>query len=199
MESSGRGGLTRKEMLKLSALGGAALVLPIQRVAQTQLSISNRIPESRLPRPFQVPLRVPPVLRPYRRNSKLNIDYYTLTMKASRVQILPDGPKTYIFGYNGITPGPTILEQRGRRCVVRQINRLPQRHPYLGYECTTSVHLHGSDSAPQFDGWANDTTRPGFYKDYRYPDDQAARALWYHDHAVHHTAQNSYMGCAANY
>ncbi len=46
MEGPGSGGLTRKEMLKLSALGGAALVLPIQRVAQTQLSIDDRMPES---------------------------------------------------------------------------------------------------------------------------------------------------------
>ena len=199
MEGPGSGGLTRKEMLKLSALGGAALVLPIQRVAQTQLSIDDRMPESRLPRPFQVPFQYPKVLKPVRIDRKKNIDYYRITMKANRVPILPDGPKTYIFGYNGLTPGPTIIESKGTRSVVRQINRLPKTHPYLGYECTTSVHLHGSDSAPQYDGWANDTTRPGYYKDYHYPDDQAARPLWYHDHAVHHTAQNAYMGCAANY
>ena len=114
MEGPSSGGLTRKEMLKLSALGGAALVLPIQRVAQTQLSIDDRMPESQLPRPFSVPLQIPPVLRPVKRDNRKNIDYYSIVMKASRVQILPDGPKTYIFGYNGITPGPTIEEERGR-------------------------------------------------------------------------------------
>lgn len=199
MDGSNKGGLTRKEMLKLSALGGAALMLPIQRVAQTQLTIANRLPESQLPRPFSVPLAIPPVLKPVRTDRRRNVNYYRITIRPNRVQILPDGPRTYIFGYNGITPGPTIIEQRGRRSVVRQINRLPEVHPYLGYEGTTSVHLHGSDSRPEYDGWANDVTRPGFYKDYQYPDDQDARPLWYHDHAVHHTAQNAYMGCAALY
>ena len=191
--------LTRKEALKLGALGSAALLLPVQRAARTQLTIKDRLPESRLPLPFRVPLSVPPLAKPLRRDNRRRVDYYSMTMKAARVQILPDGPKTYIFGYNGLTPGPTIRERRGRKCVVRQINRLPKTHPYLGYECTTSVHLHGSDSLPQYDGWAEDVTRPGQYKDYRYPDDQDARPLWYHDHAIHHTAQNAYMGCAALY
>jgi hypothetical protein len=28
---------------------------------------------------------------------------------------------------------------------------------------------------------------------------QDARTLWYHDHGVHHTAENAYMGLAAQY
>jgi hypothetical protein len=39
-----------------------------------------------------------------------------------------------------------------------------------------------------FDGWAEDTTEPGQYKDYYYPNGQNARTLWYHDHAIDHTA-----------
>lgn len=39
-----------------------------------------------------------------------------------------------------------------------------------------------------FDGWADDTTEPGQYKDYYYPNGQNARTLWYHDHAIDHTA-----------
>jgi FtsP/CotA-like multicopper oxidase with cupredoxin domain len=63
----------------------------------------------------------------------------------------------------------------------------------------TSTHLHGSASLPQFDGYANDLTLPGFYKDYHYPNNQPARSLWYHDHAVHFTAQNVYSGLAGQY
>lgn len=63
----------------------------------------------------------------------------------------------------------------------------------------TSTHLHGSASLPQFDGYASDITNPGEFKDYLYPNVQDARTLWYHDHGVHHTAENAYMGLAAQY
>ena len=72
-------------------------------------------------------------------------------------------------------------------------------HPTLGYEPWTSVHLHGSASLPQFDGYASDITHPGEYKDYHYPNVQPARTLWYHDHGVFHTAENAYQGLVAQY
>ena len=150
---------TRKEMLKLGVLGGAALLLPLERRARTQLAVAGRIPESRLPEPFQVPFPTTPALKPVRRSA--TTDYYQITMKANKVPILPGFPATEIWGYNGITPGPTIKVMKGRKAVVRQINRLPRRHPTLGYESWTSVHLHGSASLPQYDGYANDITYPG--------------------------------------
>ena len=72
-----------------------------------------------------------------------------------------------------------------------------------------------SGRAP-FDGWAEDVTEPGQYKDYcklhdspvsfwqplisiDYPNQQSARTLWYHDHAIHHTAENAYYGQAGFY
>jgi spore coat protein A, manganese oxidase len=61
------------------------------------------------------------------------------------------------------------------------------------------VHLHGSASLPQYDGYASDVTRRNEFKDYRYPNFQDARTLWYHDHGVHQTATNAYMGLAAQY
>ncbi|KAL8654429.1 MAG: hypothetical protein Q9226_003442 [Calogaya cf. arnoldii] len=63
----------------------------------------------------------------------------------------------------------------------------------------TSVHLHGSYSRAPFDGWAEDVTKRGQYKDYYFPNWQSARTLWYHDHAVHHTAENAYFGQAGFY
>ena len=83
--------------------------------------------------------------------------------------------------------------------VVRFINSLPAKHPTLGYRPDTSVHLHGSASLPQFDGYANDITRPNQFKDYQYPNLQEYRTLWYHDHAAHITAQNVYSGLAGMY
>ena len=189
--------LSRREVLKLGLLGTAALALPLERVARTQLAVADRIPESALPAPFQVAFEVPRVLRPKRKSA--TTDYYEVTMMANRVPILPGFPATEIWGYNGLTPGPTIRANKDRKTVVRQINRLPSRHPTLGYEPYTSVHLHGSDSQPQYDGYANDVTYPQQFKDYHYPNNQNARTLWYHDHGVHHTAENAYMGLAAQY
>jgi FtsP/CotA-like multicopper oxidase with cupredoxin domain len=157
---------------------------------------SDRIAVTKFPKPFTTPLITPPVLEPVRRSS--TTDYYEISMRSNMVDILP-GFKTEIWGYNGIPAGPTIRATRGRPAVVRQINNLPARHPVLGYDAWTSVHLHGSGSLPQYDGYASDITHPGQYKDYRYPNYQDARTLWYHDHGLHHTAENAYMGLAAMY
>ena len=143
----------------------------------------------------------PPVLRPDRSRRDQDgvwTDYFTIRESARRARILPT-MSTLIYGYNGMSPGPTIKVRRGRRAVLRVINELPARHPSLGHDSTTSVHLHGSASLPQFDGYASDITRRGWFKDYEYPNVQPARTLWYHDHGVHHTAQNAYAGLYAQY
>jgi spore coat protein A, manganese oxidase len=188
--------LSRRELLKLGAFGSAALLLPAERVARTELALQNRIATSRLPAPFSVPLTVPPVLAPVR--STADTDFYAITQQAAPADILP-GLTTTIWGYNGITPGPTIVVPRGRKTVVRHVNALPKVHPTLRYTVWTSTHLHGSASLPQFDGYASDITNVGQFKDYQYPNVQEARTIWYHDHGVHITAPNAYMGLAAMY
>lgn len=100
------------------------------------------------------------------------------------------GLTTEIWGYNGIAPGPTIKQRLGRKSVVRFINN--------SVDTPTSVHLHGMASLPQYDGYAEDLTPPGYYKDYLFPNTRAA-TLWYHDHAIHNTARNVYMGLAGTY
>lgn len=188
--------LRRRDVLKLAALGTAAVFLPLERVAAAKGSLSGRLAESQLPGRFTVPFTVPPVLQPVRRTA--TTDLYDVAMTAAAVQILP-GRSTPSFTYNGLVPGPTIRTTRGRPVVVRQTNRLPGRHPSLGYQPTTSVHLHGSASLPQYDGYASDLTAPGQYKDYRYPNIQESRMAWYHDHGIGHTAPNVYMGLAGVY
>jgi FtsP/CotA-like multicopper oxidase with cupredoxin domain len=104
-----------------------------------------------------------------------------------------------IWGYQGITPGPTVHVEKGRPVIMRQFNDLSQPHPVLQYRPQTSVHLHGNQSLPQHDGYASDTSDFGQYKDYWYPSIHVAASMWYHDHGVHHTASNAYMGLAAMY
>jgi FtsP/CotA-like multicopper oxidase with cupredoxin domain len=188
--------LSRRDLLKVGLFSSAALMLPAERIARTQLAISNRIPQSELPEPFTMDWKTPPTAVPVGRDAF--VDYYQLTQEQRKVNILPDR-QTTIWGYNGSTPGPTIYVQQGRKAVVRQICALPDTHPELGYNVWTSTHLHGSCSLPQYDGYASDTTTPGAFKDYHYPNIQDARTLWYHDHGVHITANNAYMGLAAQY
>jgi FtsP/CotA-like multicopper oxidase with cupredoxin domain len=185
--------LTRREALKFGLIGGSSLILPwsIQRSALAAFSPQiNR---------FQYPFKVPPVLQPVRRDA--TTDYYEITLSKQQVEILP-GLTTEIWGYNGITPGPTIrqqggsLESGGRQSVVRFINNLGRDSE--GHDIKTVIHLHGMASLPQYDGFAEDFVPPGYFKDYIYPNDRAA-TIWYHDHVIDKTARNVYMGLAGMY
>lgn len=102
--------------------------------------------------------------------------YFEMEIRQFNHSIYPNLPNTTMVGYDGISPGPTILVPRGTESIVRFVNNSPRRN---------SVHLHGSFSRAPFDGFAEDTTEPGQYKDYYYPNQQNARTIWYHDHAVH--------------
>ncbi len=174
--------LSRRDLLKFGVAGSAALVLPLERTARTSLLISDRLPASKLPRPFTTPFVIPPAARPVKVTD--TADFYDITMKSFRAEVIP-GYQTELWGYDGAVPGPTIHARRGRETVVRHSNRLPDAHPDLRYKPWTSVHLHGSASLPQYDGYASDITNPGEYKDYRYPNSQDARTLWYPRRAPH--------------
>jgi spore coat protein A, manganese oxidase len=167
--------LRRRDVLKLGLFSSAALMLPAERIARTKDAFGDRIATSKLPKPFTIGFDVPPDLSPAKVNR--TYDCYKIDQLQGSAEILP-GLRTPIWGYNGITPGPTIRVKRGRPVIVRQCNELPARHPQLRYNVWTSTHLHGSASLPQYDGYASDITNPGQFKDYHYPDDEPARTLW---------------------
>jgi len=155
---------------------------------------------AKLPEPFTAPLPVPPVLDPVR--SDATSDYYEITQKVGRAEILP-GLKTELWGYEGIFPGPTIESWRGRRTIVQQRNEL---------DVPTVVHLHGGRTPPEHDGYPTDMIMPvGGWdvrhsghggtmaegtKEYVYPLDQPAATLWYHDHRMDFTGSQVYKGLA---
>jgi spore coat protein A, manganese oxidase len=170
--------------------------LPLSRVVSGQSALANRMPASKLPKPFMTPFVRPPVAERVRWDD--TTDYYALHMLPTYSEIVP-GYQTLLFGYEGSVPGPTIKVNQGRKAVVRHCNTLPTTHPTYGYEPWTSVHLHGSASLPQYDGYASDITRPNQFKDYQYPNFQPARTLWYHDHGIHHTAENVWHGLVGQY
>jgi FtsP/CotA-like multicopper oxidase with cupredoxin domain len=197
--------LNRRDVIKAGVFGSAALALPIQQVVSARSALTGRMASSKLPKPFTIPFVVPPVAQPYK--STDTGDFYKIRMQKVNAEIIP-GYQTPVYAYGfetpnspylGTVPGPTIKARQGRRVTVRHVNNLPPVHETLGYQQWTSVHLHGAASLPQFDGYASDVTRPGQYKDYIYENLQHARTLWYHDHGVHHTAENVYHGLLAMY
>lgn len=160
---------------------------------------------AKLPRPFGVPLPVPPVAKPVRADA--TTDYYEMTQKRGRAEILP-GLQTEVWGYDGIFPGPTVEARGGRRVVIRQRNELP---------VPVCTHLHGGRTPPESDGYPTDLILPhGMkhpgrptgshgsmemryshgHKDHVYPMEQRAMTLWYHDHRMDFTGPQVWNGLA---
>ncbi|KAK0382877.1 hypothetical protein NLU13_8793 [Sarocladium strictum] len=139
-------------------------------------------------------LPIPPVKKPLHilkhPVTGKDIWYYEIELKSFTKSVYPNLRPATLVGYDGMSPGPTIIVPRGTESIVRFINNAQHEN---------SVHLHGSYSRAPFDGWAEDVTQPGEYKDYYYPNQQSARLQWYHDHAMHLTAENAYMGQAGAY
>lgn len=193
--------VSRRQALQIGGVGIiGALGLAVPLTSVNAKSASQLDPRN-MPKPYQRELSVPQVLRPKR--TYIDADGHTkhayhIEQKVGLVSIVP-GLTTPILGYNGTFPGPTIKVNQGERITLEMDNVLPMFHPQWGYRLDTSTHLHGSASLPQFDGYANDLTGLGLCKDYEYPNFQPARTLWYHDHAVHNTAQSVYSGLAGQY
>lgn len=139
----------------------------------------------------------------------LAFDYYEITMRKQTLEILPasDGQppiKANFWIYQGTGTqttqpwclGPLIRQPKGRASCIRFINKLG--NDAANQPICTSIHLHGMASLPQYDGYAEDLIPLEHYKDYYYPNNRAS-TLWYHDHAVHKTSRNVYMGLAGMY
>jgi spore coat protein A, manganese oxidase len=146
------------------------------------------------------------VLRPAA--SDAAADYYEITEKPGSAEILP-GRSTEIWGYDGVFPGPTLDTHSGRMAVVRHRNELP---------VPVVVHLHGAKTPAQHDGYPTDLVLPSGgwaagtggqmgghgslaggraqpgVREYRYPLDQPAATLWYHDHRMDFTGPQ--VNCA---
>jgi spore coat protein A, manganese oxidase len=208
---------SRRDALKAATVVGAAAFIPFERLGRGAV-LANRMPVSAMPTPFTLPFRRPAEVAAATASGGIVAPdgiqrfypRYDLSQQFSVAEIMP-GYKTPVFGYNGQVPGPTIRTWKGQPVIVRQSNALqtppdgyPNAKPPAEYttdpsQRSTSTHLHGSASLPQFDGYASDLTYPGQHKDYFYPNSQRARMLWYHDHGVHHTFDNVFSGLAGLY
>jgi FtsP/CotA-like multicopper oxidase with cupredoxin domain len=143
--------INRRQILRAGLVGASSMLLPTRRAsAQTGMFA-----------PFQVPLPIPPELTPTT-SRKGGGGSLTITQQQADVQILPGGPTTRVWTYNGTYPGPTIRARRGQPLTVRHYNNLPD---------PTVVHLHGAHTPPASDGFPTDFIMPGGFRDYYYPND----------------------------
>lgn len=145
-----------------------------------------------------------------------DVDYYEISMEEVYQKLHRDLPRTRLWGYNGTFPGPVIDVERDRPIQVKWLNKLPEKH-FLPIdtsfmdeelpEVRTVVHLHGSETKADSDGYPDAWyTRdfkekgPQFTREvYEYPNHQRATTLWYHDHAMFITRLNVYAGLVGLY
>jgi FtsP/CotA-like multicopper oxidase with cupredoxin domain len=146
---------------------------------------------------------------------------YEMHQQAANVLMSPSLPAQPIWGFNGITPGPLIVANYSPlgtpnvdAILVRQFNDLPNNNGGFGLNSVTT-HLHNGHTPPESDGFPCFFFRKGQYYDYHYPNvyagvnsthqaqggdiQEAMHTLWYHDHRIDHTAENTYKGLAGTY
>jgi spore coat protein A len=194
------------------AVGGAAVL-----GSGGSFLLTRRASAQRSLRPFVDPLPIPSVIRPANTAPSAR-PFYQVTMQVFKQQLHRDLPKTTLWGYNGMYPGPTFEARRGQPIDVLWQNNLPNKHMFPiddtlhGDEpgqpaVRTVVHLHGHKVLPPSDGYpeawfTNGYQRTGPFfqnKVYTYPNDQQAATLWYHDHALGATRLNNYAGLSGMY
>lgn len=203
MQITRRGVLTAGGLGALGLMGWGGLTQPLGNTVLTK-SASN-LSDRNMPKPYRTQFQPLPRLAPfdvYTDDDGVRVERYSVTARTGTAAILPT-LTTPIIGYNGHVPGPTISVERGTRVVLRVRNQITGVVPPSGHHAEhgipLSTHLHGHASAPEYDGYADDLTFPGYCKDYVYENDQPARSIWYHDHATHLTGTNVYSGLAAQY
>lgn len=138
----------------------------------------------------------------------LPIKCYKLPILSDLIQLVPDLPKTRVYGYGGMVPGPTLRLRHGQPTMIRYENHL---------ETEVSVHLHGAHTPSHSDGFPTFYVLQGKARDYFYPnfvplkivkkDDngnlirepdwaEAQSTMWYHDHGMDATGYNVSKGLA---
>jgi FtsP/CotA-like multicopper oxidase with cupredoxin domain len=134
----------------------------------------------------------------------------------------PDLPAQLVWGFNDgthgpISPGPTYRADYGIPQLTRNFNALPSvtqvNNTGFGLPSVTT-HLHNGHTPSESDGNPCDFYTTGHFCDQYYPNvlagfnsdhqpngdiNEAMATLWYHDHRVDFTSQNTYKGLLGFY
>ena len=159
---------------------------------------------------FVAPLPRLPVAKPVGTRSvpgqpHLRVPFYRIEMSQIECKVHRDLPATKMWGYGGMSPGPTIETRSGQGLLVEWVNKLPTTHLFEvdhnlhGSEADKPdvraiVHVHGAKAPPESDGYPEDWYVPGKSATSYYPNNQDPALLWYHDHAMGITRLNLYAG-----
>lgn len=165
--------------------------------------------------PFIDPLPIPKVLKPIKYDK--GHTYYQVKMQQFFHKFHSELFPTKVWGYERQIPGPTIEVEQEEQADIEWINNLPKKH-LLPIDHTihgtadmpevrTVVHLHGAKVESESDGYPDawftknfEKCGPRFsHKIYKYPNNQPATTLWYHDHTIGITRLNVYAGLAGMY
>ena len=140
---------------------------------------------------------------------------YQVTQRDGSVIMSNQLPAQTIWGFDGISPGPTYVAYYNTPILVRNLNRLPADNGGFGKN-SVSTHLHNGHTPSESDGFPCDffESSPVSFYDQYYPNkyagfnsthrpngdiNEAMSTLWYHDHRVDFTSQNVYKGLAGFY
>ncbi len=165
--------------------------------------------------PFQAP-HIDPVRFPVVPGTLYQFNQRQFTARQS-----PDLPLQTLWGYDDGTgprsPGPTYQAFYGKPQLTRNINSLPPvtqvNNTGFGMPSVTT-HLHNAHNPSESDGNPCDFYGAGHFCDQYYPNvlagfnsdhapngdiNESLSTLWYHDHRVDFTSQNTYKGLIGMY
>src|SRR5499427_6544504 len=141
--------------------------------------------------------------------------FYNVTQHAINAVQSPDLPVQLIWGFDdgvhATSPGPTYAAHYGTPGLVRNHNALPPVNQNGGFGLpSVTTHLHNGHTPSESDGFPCDFFEIGHFYDQQYPNvlagfnsdhvstngdiNESMSTLWYHDHRVDFTSQNTYKG-----
>lgn len=152
---------------------------------------------------------------------------YQINQFATQVQMSTSLPPQMLWTFDGSSPGPVYVARYGEPILVRNVNNLPPLSQNGGFgRPTVTTHLHNGHTPSESDGFFADfypidaqgnevlSGGQGQFYDQHYPNvlagfastnqpngdiNESLSTLWYHDHHVGFTAQNTYKGLVGQY
>lgn len=223
MKSSSSDGLGRSPMSRRRFVGGTALATGafaiISRQARAQatpgIGVNFNSPATT---PFVWPLafarhavplpswkRLDPLPIPaahQRYDEFAPVKFYDMHVCECLARPHPQLAASPATAYQESVPGVTFLARYGEPVLCRIRNEMPANVQGFG-SSDIITHVHNGHHASESDGWPGDWFGPGQFKDHHWPNiyaggdwREAKGTLWYHDHRMDYTAQNTYRGLA---
>src|SRR5580692_11393471 len=196
--------------------------LPIMPLAQTVSSLTPTPTEN--PNVAAGEVRAAPFQAPLIDASRFPVvpaTLYNIHQRQFLKSQHPDLPQQTIWGFDDGTgtrsPGPTYQAFYGKPQLTRNTNSLPsiteKNNTGFGM-ASVSTHLHNAHNPSESDGNPCDFYTNGHFCDQYYPNvlagfnsdhqptgdiNESLATLWYHDHRVDFTSQNTYKGLVGFY